>query len=279
MSEMQIAVHEPQQRAGTREMHVSAIERVIADMRRSPHIPLDLKQMADIANVSRCHFDRIFHEIVGVTPRQFQTALRLHAAARLLLTSKLTVTDICFEIRYESLGSFISLFTRTFGIAPQRLRELSKNIDLPWGDRLNRLLGSAFPEPVPPYVDGLVRTERPIDGPIFLGLFETPMPLNAPVACSVVLHPGAFHIGSVPDGDYYLLAVAVPWNERPADFLLDERTLRGGLERPLTIRHGIAAASGSRSLLLREARPIDPPINLALPFLIVSRVVDACEQS
>jgi AraC family transcriptional regulator len=273
MSNYQVALHGPLQRQTTRQMHMAAIERVIADMRRRPDAPLDLKEMANIANASRCHFDRVFHEIVGVTPRQFQTALRLHAAARLLLTTETKVTDICFEVGYESLGSFISRFTRTFGIAPQKMRDLARHIDLPWGDRLTQTLDHIFPAPEPPFLHGFVRTEREINGPIFIGLFDTPMPVNAPVACVVVHQPGSFRMGSVPDGDFYLLGVAVPWNERPLDFLLDESILRGGLiDRPLHISGGITG--GHTSFVLREARPIDPPINLALPFLIVTRALD-----
>ena len=273
MTSIQLPLREPiQQRDSTRQMHVAAVERVIADMRRRPDAPLDLQEMAAVASVSRWHFDRIFHDIVGVTPRHFQTALRLHAAARMLLTTKVTVTDICFDVGYESLGSFISLFTRTFGIAPQKLRDLSQEIDLPWGDRLSRMLRHSFPEPRPPYIQGSVHIDRPIDGLIFVGLFETPMPVNAPVACAVLHQPGSFRIGSAPDGDFYLLGVAVPWSERPLDFLLEESTLRGGvIERPLHIEKG--AVTGHTSFSLREARAVDPPINLALPFLIVTRVL------
>ena len=272
MSNSQVRVQRPLQRQTTRLMHVAAIERVIADMRRRPDAPLDLKEMADIANASRCHFDRVFHEIVGITPRQFQTALRLHAAARLLLTTETKVTDICFEVGYESLGSFISRFTRTFGIAPQKMRDLARHIDLPWGDRLTQTLDHIFPAPEPPFLHGFVRTEREIHGPIFIGLFDRAMPVNAPVACVVVHQPGSFRMGSVPNGDFYLLGVAVPWNERPLDFLLDESMLRGGgVDRPLHISGGIT--NGHTSFTLRQSRAIDPPINLALPFLIVTRAL------
>ena len=210
MSELQVVQHRPLQRLTTRQMHMAAIERVIAHMRRRSDAPLDLKEMANIASVSRCHFDRVFHEIVGVTPRQFQTALRLNAAARLLLTTETKVTDICFDVGYESLGSFISRFTRTFGIAPQKMRDLARHIDLPWGDRLTQTLDHIFPAQEPPFLDGVVRTEREIHGPIFIGLFDTPMPVNAPVACDVVHQAGSFRMGGVPDGDFYLLGVAVP---------------------------------------------------------------------
>ena len=76
MSELQVVQHRPLQRLTTRQMHMAAIERVIAHMRRRSDAPLDLKEMANIASVSRCHFDRVFHEIVGVTQRRLKLARR-----------------------------------------------------------------------------------------------------------------------------------------------------------------------------------------------------------
>jgi hypothetical protein len=96
------------------------------------------------------------------------------------------------------------------------------------------------------------------------------MPVNGPVACSVIREAGSFRIGEAPEGEYYLLGLAVSWRERPLDFLLDESALRGGvLDRPLRITRGVV--TGKTSFSLREALPIDPPINLALPYLIVNR--------
>jgi hypothetical protein len=158
-------------------------------------------------------------------------------------------------------------------VAPQKLRDHSKRIHLPWGDGLGRVLEHISPEPRPPFVNGSIQADRPLQGPIFVGLFETPMPVNAPVACSVVRAAGSFRIGEVPDGEYYLLGLAVSWRERPLDFLLDETALRGGvLDRPLRIAGGIV--TGMTSFSLRESMPTDPPINLALPYLIVNRFLD-----
>src|SRR6266849_7733545 len=88
-----------------------AVERVILAMRDHLNEPLTLQDMADIAYLSRNHFHRVFHRIIGIPPGEFLTALRLDAAKRLLLTTSMRVTDICFEVGYSSLGSFTTSFT------------------------------------------------------------------------------------------------------------------------------------------------------------------------
>jgi AraC family transcriptional regulator len=257
-------------RATTVRSHVAAAEAVIAAMRVHPEAPLDLAEMAKVAGLSRYHLDRVFREITGISPRQFQTSLRLNRAMRLLLTSSRSVTDICFDIGYESLGSFVTRFTQTFGLAPQKLRGLAAQLDQPWGAWLDEsALSDLFEIPGEPFlVRGRVESTATLSGLIFVGLFPTPLPLGPPVACCVTRMPGPFAIGATPPGSLYLLAVGIPWSERPLDFLLNEQTMRGAARQPVD-----PADTREWLVALRPASPLDPPINLALPFLIVLRLL------
>src|SRR5688500_6831021 len=88
----------PHHRAMTVRSHIAAVEAVIGAMRCRPEVPLDLAQMAELAGLSRFHLDRVFREITGITPRQFQASLRLNRAMLLLLTSDRSVTDVCFDV-------------------------------------------------------------------------------------------------------------------------------------------------------------------------------------
>jgi AraC-like DNA-binding protein len=263
------------QRAATFRSHVAAVEVVIAAMRSRPEAPLDLAEMAQLAGLSRFHLDRVFREITGISPRQFQTSLRLNRAMRLLLTSDRSVTDVCFDIGYESLGSFVTRFTQSFGLPPQKLRSLSKQLDQPWGDWLNESsLSDLFEVPDASFfIRGTVETPAALFGLIFIGLFPAPIPLGPPLACSVIRKAGPFAIGAAPAGSGYLLAVGIPWSECPLDFLLNEQTMRGMLRQP------IEATQTPREwdIALRPPSPLDPPINLALPFLIVLRLLKLSE--
>ena len=86
--------------------------------------PLDLDELAKTANFSRYHFLRAFRRAFHATPHEYRTRKRIERAKELLAQSELTITEICFEVGFESLGSFSSLFRRRFGCSPGRYRKM-----------------------------------------------------------------------------------------------------------------------------------------------------------
>ena len=82
------------------------------------HLPLDLGQISRQACLSRYHFLRLFKDVFDRTPHQYLTQRRIERAKELLRSSQLSVTDVCFEVGFESLGSFSSLFHRHVGRPP-----------------------------------------------------------------------------------------------------------------------------------------------------------------
>ncbi len=76
-----------------------------------------LAQAAREACLSKFHFHRLFRATFGETPHDFLTRLRM-ATARQMLASERTVTDVCLEIGYESLGAFSSKFRAYHGRSP-----------------------------------------------------------------------------------------------------------------------------------------------------------------
>ena len=93
--------------------------------------PLDLDELARTANFSRYHFLRAFRRAFQATPHEYLTRKRVERAKELLEESKLTVTEICFEVGFESLGSFSTLFHNIVGWSPSIYRarawEMRKN--------------------------------------------------------------------------------------------------------------------------------------------------------
>jgi len=83
--------------------------------------PLRLGQLAREAALSPFHFLRIFRSAFGETPHQYLTRVRIEAAKRLLLADA-PVTDVCFEVGFQSLGSFSALFARRVGAPPSAFR-------------------------------------------------------------------------------------------------------------------------------------------------------------
>ena len=86
--------------------------------------PLSLDQISEKACFSRYHFLRLFRQAFNKTPHQYLTQRRIEKAKELLSSSGLTVTDVCFEVGFESLGSFSSLFHKHVGHPPITFRAI-----------------------------------------------------------------------------------------------------------------------------------------------------------
>jgi AraC family transcriptional regulator len=255
----------PTPRTGTREAHLRAVTRVIRAMRDRLDANMTLRDMAGEAYMSRYHFDRTFRDITGVRPRQYLRALRLHAAKRMLVHTSSSVTEVCFDVGYSSLGTFIRCFTDLLGISPRRLRLLAGQAN----GALPAAVVAAADVPLDAVgLSGCVSAPDDFKGAIFIGLFPAAIPQGMPRGCAVVLNAGQYRINGVADGVYYLFALGVPWSMSVRDMVLCESALRaGGVE--LEVRSGVA--SGDMNLRLREPSPLDPPLLVTLPALLARR--------
>jgi AraC-like DNA-binding protein len=81
-----------------------------------------LENAAKCACLSPFHFNRVFARAFGETPHEFVTRRRVEEAKRLLLAENCSVTDICFDVGYESLGSFSARFRSLTGLSPSEFR-------------------------------------------------------------------------------------------------------------------------------------------------------------
>ena len=78
---------------------------------------IDVCEIADEAYFSRFHFIRQFKSIYRKTPHQYLISVRIEKAKELLKERK-SVSDVCYAVGFESLGSFSGLFKRLEGITP-----------------------------------------------------------------------------------------------------------------------------------------------------------------
>ena len=84
--------------------------------------PLDVDDMARAAGLSRAHFSREFRRAFGESPHAYLLTRRLERAAALLRTTDRSVADVCFSVGLQSVGSFTTSFTRTYGVSPTAYR-------------------------------------------------------------------------------------------------------------------------------------------------------------
>jgi AraC-like DNA-binding protein len=238
-------------------------------MRERLDEPLSLEDLADIAIISPYHFDRIFRQVIGIPPCQFLGALRIEAAKRLLLTTHLSVTEVCLEVGYNSLGTFTTRFTQLVGMAPGQLRKLAKKNGSSALDLFQTHDRPKFKsDKISTVLSGEVCAPDGFEGLIFVGLFPSPIPQCRPVGCALLTAPGSYHIPLVPDGCYYLLAAAVPEPEWPLLYSdANDTSLQvGRINGPLAIED--AQINGNLDITLRPMQLTDPPFLVTLPFLL-----------
>jgi AraC-like DNA-binding protein len=89
-------------------------------------LPLNLDEISSHACFSRYHFLRLFRQAFNKTPHQYLVERRIEKAKELLSANELRVTDVCFEVGFQSLGSFSSLFHKSVGHPPITFREKSR---------------------------------------------------------------------------------------------------------------------------------------------------------
>ncbi|MCF6744971.1 helix-turn-helix transcriptional regulator [Blastococcus sp. KM273128] len=84
--------------------------------------PLDVATLARIALVSPAHFIRSFRAAFGETPHRYLQRRRVERAMFLLRTGDRSVTDVCMEVGFSSLGTFSRVFRDVVGEPPSAYR-------------------------------------------------------------------------------------------------------------------------------------------------------------
>jgi AraC-like DNA-binding protein len=91
-------------------------------MDRSYAEPLDVRAVAAVAHVSQAHFIRSFRAVFGETPHHYLQRRRVERSMFLLRETERSVTDICLDVGFSSLGTFSRTFSEIVGESPSSYR-------------------------------------------------------------------------------------------------------------------------------------------------------------
>jgi AraC-like DNA-binding protein len=83
---------------------------------------LTVADLAREAGLSPAHFSREFRRLFGESPHRYLLTRRLERAAALLRNTDRSVTEICLDVGWSSVGSFTTSFGRMFGATPTEYR-------------------------------------------------------------------------------------------------------------------------------------------------------------
>jgi transcriptional regulator GlxA family with amidase domain len=84
--------------------------------------PLTIAAIARRVGVTTRTLESIFGRSIGETPGAYYLRLRLNAARRLVLDTRLAMADIAERCGFASAAGFSRAFSRSFGVAPARMR-------------------------------------------------------------------------------------------------------------------------------------------------------------
>ena len=106
--------------AGTRSELVS---RAVTLLRDQVNEPVTMVELSRQTGVSERTLRAAFHDVLGLSPKQYAIGQRLHAAHEALCAADpetTTVTDIATEYGFFELGRFAGRYRHTFGEAPSQ---------------------------------------------------------------------------------------------------------------------------------------------------------------
>lgn len=104
--------------------HKNPVCRSIQYIKDNIRKPISIKQLAYDLNMSEGNFCNSFKKIVGITPKEYITNLKLAEAKNLLKSHN--VTEVAYELGYENISHFIAVFKNKYGITPKHYKSIGK---------------------------------------------------------------------------------------------------------------------------------------------------------
>jgi transcriptional regulator GlxA family with amidase domain len=89
---------------------------------------LDIPALAAIAMVSEAHFIRTFRATFGETPHRYLQRRRVERSLFLLRETDRSITDVCLDVGFNSLGTFSRTFREIMGQSPSEYRQQAKSV-------------------------------------------------------------------------------------------------------------------------------------------------------
>lgn len=111
--------------------HVTNIFKAIEFIEDNLTCSFSIAQVAKHAAISKWHFQRIFHQLVGETTKNYIRRRRLSIASKLLVESSARPADVAARVGFKSPESFSRAFLKQFKRTPGEFKKEGKLAMLP----------------------------------------------------------------------------------------------------------------------------------------------------
>ena len=113
----------------TKDSYIERIHRVVGYLNQRAEATPTLQDLADIAGISPFHFHRVYRAITGETPAGTLRRLRLARATVMLKEPQKPITEIAFDVGYESSQAFSKAFREVTGFSASGLRQEPQKLE------------------------------------------------------------------------------------------------------------------------------------------------------
>lgn len=247
-------------------------------MREHTDRELAVAELAEKFGYSKFHFSREFKKLIGITPNEYWAALKMERSL-LELNRSSSILSAQLKTGYQSIGTFSSSFLKMTGLTPGQYQNEMQKLGLYHVVKshedskqsifthysFNKKDTSALQEKVLSITCNIPESFK---GIIFVGLFEKPLPISAPIIGKTLIKTTHCTIDRIPNGEYYPLSCAIRSSLNPLDYFFLNHALRDLHRTP--VRFPLKNDT-EISFTLRKPLPTDP----AIPMNPVKLLVDA----
>jgi len=123
----------------THQQYYKSVNKALTYINQHLSSDLNLKDLAQEANISEYHFHRIFRSVMSESPGNYIQRLRLEKAAFLLQTTQLPIAEIAEQTGYTSTQSLSKAFKKKYGLSPIAHRTKPSDLTVPMRRPITRL--------------------------------------------------------------------------------------------------------------------------------------------
>lgn len=106
---------------------VDYVNATVDYMKANYALPIKIEEIADTIGIDRRYLCRMFSAELGVSPKEYLTALRMERAKSLLLFGGISVMEVARSVGYEDAFNFSRMFKNRYGVSPAHFAGNRKN--------------------------------------------------------------------------------------------------------------------------------------------------------